>query len=63
MLISFERGDIDVRPSHTKFILFFDFFECITHLTNFFGYHHVWKQGKAQDTKNIENDKLIIDDD
>ena len=63
MLISFERGDIDVRPSHTKLILFFDFFECITHLTNFFGYHHVWKQGKAQGIKNLENDKLIIDGD
>ena len=29
-VISFERGDIDVRPSCTKLILVFDFFECIT---------------------------------
>ena len=63
MLISFERGDIDVRPSRTKLILFFNFFDCITDLINFFGYHHVWKQGKAQDIKNLENLKLIIDDD
>ena len=63
MVISCERGDIDVRPSRTKLILFFDFFECITDLINFFAYHRVWKQGKAQDTKNLENDKLIIDED
>ena len=47
IVFSFERGDIDVRPSHAKVILFFDFFECITHLTYFFGYHHVWEQWRA----------------
>ena len=37
VVISFERGDIDVRPSHAKLILFFHFFRCITHLAHFFG--------------------------
>ena len=36
-MISFERGDIDVRPSHAKSIRVFDFFRCITRLTHFFG--------------------------
>ena len=47
VFISFERGDIDVRPSRTKSILFFHFFECIMHLINFFGMRHVWEQWKA----------------
>ena len=36
--VSFERGDIDVRPSHAKSILFFDFFRCITRLAHFFSH-------------------------
>ena len=35
--VSSERGDIDVRPSHAKQQLFFDFFRCITRLAHFIG--------------------------
>ena len=34
--ISLQRGDIDVRPSHTKSLLFFYFFECPTRFAYFF---------------------------
>ena len=37
VVISFERGDIDVRPSYNKSLLFFDFFRCIQRFAYFFG--------------------------
>ena len=37
VVIPFERGDFDVRPSNAKQQLFFDFFECITRLAHFIG--------------------------
>ena len=60
---SFERGDIDVRPSHTKSLLFLTLSNVSRIWPTFFGYHHVWEQWKAQGIKNLENLKLIIDND
>ena len=37
VVISFERGDIDVRPSHVKLILFLQILECIYDFAHFLG--------------------------
>ena len=34
VVISLQRGDIDVNTSHTKSLLFFVFFRCLTFLTH-----------------------------
>ena len=36
VVISLQRGDIDLNTSHTKSPLFFHFFRCLTVLTHFF---------------------------
>ena len=44
MVISLQRGDIDVSPSHEIWTLFFNFARCILRLTHLFGnINGIWK--------------------